>query len=324
MKLSTSYMGLSLKSPIIVSSSGLTSSVEKIQQVANSGAGAVVLKSLFEEQIQHEVGHLLTNNDYPEAEDYLANYVKSNTLEAYLKLISEAKASVDIPVIASINCVSDTDWTSFATDIEKAGADALELNIHIVPTSIDGDFGEYEEKYFSIVRKVKATVTIPIAVKIGMQFTNLPKMVDLLSANGASAVVLFNRFFELDIDTSSLEFCASPVFSTPDNMRNSLRWVGILSDRVKRLELSASTGVHDGNAVVKQILAGAQTVYICSVLYEKGIEELEKITEELKVWMQKNGHESIDSFRASMNYSTIKDPSVYERAQFMKYFSSVE
>lgn len=324
MNLSTSYMGLSIPSPIIVSSSGLTNSVEKIKAMEANGAGAVVLKSLFEEQIKHESGSLLEGTDYPEAQDYINAYVQDNTLDQYLKLIREAKAAVNIPVIASINCVSADDWTNYAKDLEAAGADGLELNIYIVPTNINEDSSSYEEKYYEIVRRVKAVVSIPIAVKIGQNFTNLPQVVNRLAAFGAAAVVLFNRFYEVDIDTDHQKFGSAAIFSNPASIRQSLRWVGILSDRVKKLELSASTGVHDGDAVVKQLLAGAQTVQVCSVLYQKGVNQLQTITEELKEWMQDNGHETIGSFRASMNYATVKNPSVYERAQFMKYFSSVE
>ena len=323
MDLSTSYMGLSIPSPIIVSSSGLTNSIEKIKAMEEYGAGAVVLKSLFEEQIRYEAGSLLEGTDYPEAQDYVNTYVQDNTLSHYIQLINDAKAAVSIPVIASINCVTADDWTSYAKDIQEAGADAIELNIYIIPTDINEDSFNYEEKYYDIVRQVKSKVSIPIAVKIGQNFTNLPHVVNRLAAFGASAVVLFNRFYEIDIDTEHQKFGSAAIFSTPASIRQSLRWVGILSDRVKKLELSASTGVHDGEAVVKQLLAGAQTVQLCSVLYQKGIGQLRNITEELKEWMEKNGHETIGSFRASMNYSTIDNPSVYERAQFMKYFSSV-
>ncbi len=324
MDLSTTYMGLDIPSPIIVSSSGLTNSVEKIKAMQANGAGAVVLKSLFEEQILHEVGSLLETNKYPEAEDYLRTYVEDNTVANYISLIKKAKAAVSIPVIASINCVSASDWIQYAKTIEEAGADAIELNIYILPTDIEESASNYEEKYYQIVRHVKAKVSIPIAVKIGPNFTNLPQVVNRMAAFGASAIVLFNRFYEIDIDTVHQKFDSAAIFSTPTSIRQSLRWVGILSERVKKLELSASTGVHDGEAVVKQLLAGAQTVQVCSVLYQKGIGELRNMTENLKEWMKQHGHETIGSFRASMNYSTINNPSVYERAQFMKYFSGVE
>jgi len=322
--LETSYMGLKLKNPIIVSSSGLTNSVEKIKLLEEKNAGAVVLKSLFEEQINFEAGDLLRYNDFPGAEDYILTYSKNNSVEEYLKLIREAKRAVSIPIIASLNCISATDWSQFATRVEEAGADAIELNIYLFPNKKDISAEELENKYYAIVRKVKSLIKIPIAVKIGSQFTNLPAFVEQLSANGASAVVLFNRFYEPDIDIQEMKITSSEIYSNPISIKNSLRWTGIISESVNGIQISASTGIHSGEAVVKQLLAGATTVQICSVIYKNGISEINKILNDLTDWMTQKNFKTIKDFRGKMSSKSIANPSVYERAQFMKYFSNVE
>lgn len=322
--LETVYMGLTLRNPIVVSSSGLTKSTEKIKQLEDKGAGAVVLKSLFEEQINYEVGDLVQYNNYPEAEDYIKSYSRSHSVEQYLTLIADAKKAVDIPVIASINCITPTDWTEFARKMEKAGADAIELNINIIPTGKLKKSIEYEEKYFEIINAVSEKVSIPVAVKIGYHFTNLMQFTEMAAASGADGIVLFNRFYEPDIDINKLSFTAADIFSIPNDIRHSLRWVGMLSGRINLTDISASTGIHDGKAVIKHLLAGAKTTQICSVLYQSGFDVIEQMLEELTTWMDDKGFDSIDDFRGKMNYSKIKSPAVYERTQFMKYFSSID
>jgi dihydroorotate dehydrogenase (fumarate) len=321
--LSTSFAGLALKSPIIVSSSGLTNSVDRIKKVAAAGAGAVVMKSLFEEQINHEVGSMSEENDYPEAGDYIRTYARENSLGEYLSLIREAKEAVDIPVIASINCVSASEWIDFAGKIEDAGADALELNIYFLPIQKDKDPREYEKTYLNLVSQVKKKTSLPLIIKLGNGFSNITWMVNQLYHRGAAAVVLFNRFYAPDINTDDLSFGSAEVLSTPAELRNSLRWIGIVSSQVDQLDLAASTGVHSGMAVVKQILAGATAVQVCSVLYRNGLDYIKDMITEMLKWMEKNQYESPGDFRGKMNYGSLDDPSVYERAQFMKYFSSM-
>ena len=321
--LSTSFAGLSMKSPIIVSSSGLTSSVDRIKKVAAAGAGAVVLKSLFEEQINYEVGSMSEGHDYPEAGDYIRTYARENSLGQYLSSIKEAKEAVDIPVIASINCVSASEWTDFAKKIEDAGADALELNIYFLPINKETDPREYEKTYLQLVSEVKKKTDLPLIIKLGNGFSNITWMVNQLYHRGAAAVVLFNRFYAPDINTDDLTFGSAEVLSSPAELRSSLRWIGIVSSQVDQLDLAASTGVHSGMAVVKQILAGANAVQICSVLYRNGLDYIRDMTAEMKKWMDKNQYESPNEFRGKMNYGSLDDPSVYERAQFMKYFSSM-
>ena len=313
-----------MKSPIIVSSSGLTSSVERIKKVAAAGAGAVVLKSLFEEQINYEVGNMSDGHDYPEAGDYIRTYARENSLGQYLSSIREAKEAVDIPVIASINCVSASEWIDFANKIQEAGADALELNIYFLPINKETDPREYEKTYLHLVSEVKKRTSLPLIIKLGNGFSNITWMVDQLYQRGAAAVVLFNRFYAPDINTDDLSFGSAEVLSTPAELRNSLRWIGIVSSQVDQLDLAASTGVHSGMAVVKQILAGAMAVQICSVLYRNGLDYIKDMTVEMLKWMEKNQYKSPDDFRGKMNYGSLDDPSVYERAQFMKFYSSMQ
>ena len=312
-----------MRSPIIVSSSGLTSSVDRIKKVAAAGAGAVVMKSLFEEQINYEVGSMSEGHDYPEAGDYIRTYARENSLGQYLSSIREAKEAVDIPVIASINCVSASEWIDFAAKIEDAGADALELNIYFLPISKEKDPREYEKSYLHLVAEVKKKTSLPLIIKLGNGFSNITWMVNQLYQRGAAAVVLFNRFYAPDINTDDMTFGSAEVLSSPAELRTSLRWIGIVSSQVDQLDLAASTGVHSGMAVVKQILAGAKAVQVCSVLYRNGLDYIKDMTMEMKKWMEKNQYESPNDFRGKMNYGSLKDPSVYERAQFMKYFSSM-
>ncbi len=323
-KLETAYLGLKLKNPVIVASSGLTASVEKIKELEQAGAAAVVLKSLFEEQINSEVSHLINKNPqnlYPEAEDYIWNYTRHHSVEAHLNLLKEARQSVKIPVIASINCVSSKEWTGFAREFEAAGADALELNIFFVPTSRDDSTDSIERLYVDILSKVKKEVKIPVSVKIGFYFTNLIAMAEKLMAGGAGAITMFNRFYEPDINLEKLEFSSSEVFSSPSDIRKTLRWVGLVSSVLPKLEIAASTGIHDGEAVIKQLLAGAQVVQVCSAVYINGAQVIAGMLDDLQKFMEKWNFNSIEDFRGRLSYAKIENPMLYERSQFMKYFS---
>ena len=321
--LNTSYLGLELNNPVIVSSSGLTASVDKLKQLEDYGAGAVVLKSLFEEQILYEAGSMSGDTDYPEAEDYLFNYMRSHSVDEYLKLIREAKAKLNIPVIASINCISGSEWLDFTKKIQDAGADALEISVFFLPTDKNKGSEKHEKLYFDLAEKLPKIVSIPLVFKIGKNFTNPVYLVNRLYAYNIPGVVLFNRFYEPDIDIDHMRLSSAQVFSSPSDIRESLRWVGIVSDKVPKIDISASTGNHDGKAVIKQILAGAQTVQVCSTLYRNGLQQLEFILEEIKQWMNKHDIQSLDDIRGKMSYKKIENPQRYERAQFMKYFSNV-
>lgn len=316
------YAGLTLRNPIIIGSSGLTNSATKVKELERAGAGAVVLKSLFEEQILMDTERLLKPDDYPEALDYISTYVKSNTLKQYLDLIKESKANCTIPVIASINCYQSDSWAPFAKDIEEAGADALEINIFRIATDVDERAGQYEQLHIDILRKVKEVINIPVIIKLGQRFSNIVSMVNDLKANGAAAVVLFNRFYQPDIDIAKLQFVSGPVFSTSAEFSNTLRWLGITSGQIPNLDIAASTGIHDPESVVKALLAGATAVEVCSAVYLQGAGLIQHLTTYLEEWMFNKGYTRVDEFKGLLNFKNVEDQSVYERVQFMKYFSN--
>ncbi len=321
----TNYMGLELKNPIIVGSSGLTNSVENIIDIEKNGAGAVVLKSLFEEQIMQEVSKTISQDahTYPEAADYISNYSKDTAVGNYIKLIKDAKAAVNIPVIASINCVSSVEWISYASKMEEAGADALELNVFIMPSDPHKSGDENEKMYLDIIQKVQKVISIPIAIKLSYYFSSLAKTALSLSWTGISGMVLFNRFFSPDIDIDTFEIKPTNVFSTPEELSTSLRWVAMLSSRL-HCDIAASTGIHDGTSVIKQLLAGAKAVQISSVLYKNGFGEIKTMLSDLEKWMEKHSFKSLDDFVGKMSIKETDNPAAYERVQFMKYFSGIE
>ncbi len=322
--LETTYLGLKLRNPLVAASSGLTSSVEKIKELAEAGVGAIVLKSIFEEQINNEISSLMHNQyntSYPEAEDYIRNYTRDNTVVKHLELLKKAKQAVEVPIIASVNCISSSEWTSFAKVFEEAGADAIELNIFYLPTDRHEKPGVVEQLYLDVLKKVKLEVSIPVSVKFGVHHSNIIGMADKLKATGAAGIVMFNRFYEPDINLDTLEMTASEVFSSPSDIRRSLRWVGIVSSSVTQLDIAASTGIHDGGAVIKQLLAGAQVAQLCSTLYVNGSTVVSSMLEDLEAFMKKWNFKTIDDFRGRLSYKNIPDPLLYERSQFMKYFS---
>ena len=319
--LSVKYLGLDLKSPVVASSSGLTSTIERIREMEEAGIGAVVLKSLFEEQILFEGSQYHDESVYPEAEDYLRNYIRDHSVGDYLDLIEKVKKETSVPVIASVNCVSVSEWIDFAKKMEDAGADAIELNVYFLPVSAGKSSPEYEQVYLDLAEKLKGIVHIPVAFKLGRQFTNLNYLVSQLAYRHVDGVVLFNRFYEPDIDIKNLRMVSAGVFSKLEEIRQTLRWIGILSGQSDRIDLAASTGIHDAGAVVKLLLAGADVTMVCSVLYEKGISYIKTLNEGLTSWMDEKGFGKIDEFRGKLNYKNIGDPVSYERSQFMKYFS---
>jgi dihydroorotate dehydrogenase (fumarate) len=325
--LETTYLGLKLKNPVVVSSSGLTNSVDKIKKLEEAGAAAVVLKSLFEEQINHEINHEINTGhgfDYPEAVDYIRGYTRDHSVASYLQLIRDAKAATDIPVIASINCFSADEWVNFAQEIQDAGADAIELNVFRINTNKNSAAEEYEQLYFDIAEMVNEVISIPVSMKIGPYFSNLVKMVDRFSVSGVKGVVLFNRFYEPDIDIHTLELKSAEIFSTPADIRQSLRWVAITSSNVKNIDIAASTGIHDGAAIIKQLLAGAQVAQVCSAVYKNGPAVITRMVDFIEQWMKEKNFTNVADFRGKMGYRNIKNPVMYERAQFMKYFSNFE
>ncbi|MDD4576629.1 MAG: dihydroorotate dehydrogenase-like protein [Bacteroidales bacterium] len=325
--LRTKYLGLNLKNPIIVGSCGLTNSVANLIEIEKKGAGAVVLKSIFEEQIMHEVSRTVAaQNDafyYPEAEDYISEYTKIHKLQEYIDLIKEAKKAISIPVIASINCTSVGEWTKFAKEIEQAGADALELNIFVLPTDPEKTSNEYENNYFNILEDVKEVVNIPVAIKTSLYFSSLAKTIIRLSWAGADGLVLFNRFYSPDIDIDKMTITSTNVFSKHEENALVLRWVALLSDKIKS-DLCATTGIHSGDDIVKQLLAGASSVQIVSAIYKKGFDIIPEMIQEIERWMESKNFESIDDFKGKMSFDKIENPDAYMRIQFMKYFAGIE
>ena len=328
--LTTKYLGLTLKNPIIIGSSGLTNSVENIVELEKAGAGAVVLKSLFEEQIILETeadlrkaykdDHIYTAKS--EALDYLDIKIRKDTLDEYIGMLKAIKAATTIPVIASVNCVSATEWTFFAKRIEEAGADALELNIAVLPSDPGLEASDIEKIYFDIISKVKGSISIPLAVKFSPYFTNLASIITRLSETGIKGMVMFNRFYTPDFDISNFSEKSSNTFSTPAETANVLRWIAIMSGRVK-VDIAASTGVHDGNTLIKQLLAGAKTVQLVSAIYNNGVGHLQNLLFELENWMDKKEYKTIDDFRGKLAQGSSNNPAAYERIQFMKYFSEI-
>jgi len=321
--LETKYMGLNLKNPIIIASSGLTNSVEKIKDLEKAGAGAIVLKSIFEEQINNEVNNQINRvpqHKFPEEEDFTWNYTRNNLITSHLNLLSEAKKETEIPIIASISCMSASEWVVFAKDLENAGADALELNLFFVPIDPHKTSEEIEQLYLRIVSKVRKNVKIPVSVKIGFYFSNLIAMADRLTTSGADALVLFNRFYEPDINLEKLELTTSEVFSAPEDIRQSMRWIGLISSQIPNVQIAAGTGIQDGNSIIKQLLVGAQATQICSSVYINGAQVIAGMINDLTAFMKKWHFKKIDDFRGRLSYKNITNPAIYERAQFMKYY----
>lgn len=321
--LSVTYLGKKLPSPIIVSSSSLSGSVDGVKKCAASGAGAVVLKSLFEEQIEAEMQQAeAAETDHPEADAYFHEMGKHLGPADYLKLIEDAKKAVSIPVFASLNCVSDTWWARYAQQLAASGADGIELNLSRMPRTAEEESAVVENRLADIVSKVNRETSLPLAVKIGPYYTALPRMAAKLKKAGASALVLFNRFYQLDIDVDKAVLVPGYQFSSPAEIHLSLRWISILSGQVE-CELSASTGVHDGKGIVKQLLAGAQTVQVCSALYQKGINHISVMMKEVEDWMKNHSYYRIEDFRGKLSQGSSENPEAYERLQYVRALTGI-
>jgi len=321
--LSTEYLGMKLKNPVIAGSSGLTNSVKSIKELEENGAAAVVLKSIFEEEIAFEYEDVLKEAESKgynlDQFDYYDYKIKEDNIDKYTTLINESKNNVSIPIIASVNCVYSHEWLAFASQLEKAGADALELNMFFLPSDFERTSEEKEKAYFQIIEQVQKAVSLPIALKISYYFSNLGPMIQKLSNTGIAGLVLFNRFFSPDFDIDKFEVKSSNVFSAPSDLSISLRWIAIMSERVN-CNLAASTGVHDGEALIKQLLAGANAVQVASTLYTNGKGRIGEMLKTLEDWMAGKGYGSLSDFRGKMSQAKSSNPAAYERAQFMKYF----
>lgn len=320
MNLETTYLGLKLNSPLMLSSSGITNNIENIEEAAKNGIGAVVLKSLFEEQIISDRQKLFLKDSmffwYPEAIDYIDNITKENGVEQYINLIQEAKKRTEIPIIASINCVSPRIWPEFAQRIENAGADALELNISIMPTKHNLGCEEVNQFYKEIIKEVKHYTKIPVAVKLGYYFSNLLTQLIELSELGIEGMVLFNRFYRPDIDIDQLRVVSDNYLSASEEMNQSLRWIALLHNKVK-CDLSATTGIHDYKGAIKQILAGASTTQLCTAIYKNGLDYIKIMNAEIKTWMETKEFANIDQFKGLIA-KRHHDGGAFERVQYIK------
>jgi len=321
--LSTTYMGLKLKNPLIAGSSGLTGTLQGVIDAEEGGAAAVVLKSIFEEEIAAEYEGVLTEAKEKglslESYDYYDYEVRGDRIESTVELVREAKSRLAIPVLASINCTYSHEWASFAKELESAGADGLELNMFFLPSDLKRSAEEREREYFLVIERVLKQVRIPVALKISTYFSTLAQMIGRLSRTGVKALVLFNRFYSIDFDIEKLAVTGTNTLSTPQEMAASLRWIALMAKRVD-CDLAASTGVHDGRGLVKQLLAGAKAVQAVSALYRNGTGHIAAMLRELEAWMNRHGYRAIADFRGKMSQAESEDPAVYERVQFMKHF----
>ncbi len=323
--LSTSYMGLRLPNPLIAGSSGLSGSVKSLRDLQAGGFAAVVLQSIFEEEIAAEyekvTGGARRKGMSLESYDYYDYEIRGDRVAAYVQLVREAKASLAIPVIASINCTWSHEWVSFAREIEAAGADGLELNMYFLPSDLHRSSQEREAEYFRIVEKVLAQVRIPVALKISSSFSTLAQMIERLSRTGIAALVLFNRFYTIDFDIETLSVTAGHMLSAPSEIATPLRWLALMSRRVG-CDLAASTGITDGAGLVKCLLAGARAVQCVSEAYRSGPGCAVRMLGELATWMDRHGCATIGDFRGRLSQAASEDPAVYERVQFMRHYGA--
>ena len=321
--LSTSYLGLNLATPLVASASPLSRDLDGVRRLEDAGASAVVLYSLFEEQLRQEEVELdyhlhAGTESFAESITFFPQASEFHTgPEGYLKHIRKCKASVKIPIIASLNGSTLGGWTKFAAEIEKAGADAIECNIYSIATNPVLSGADIENMYLEIMQAVKATVTIPVAVKLSPFFSNLANMAQRLDQAGADALVLFNRFYQPDINLQELEIQPNVLLSTPQSLRLPLTWIGILFGRVKT-NLAATGGVHNAEDVVKLLMVGADVTMLCSSLMRHGINHVRHVQRELREWMEEHEYESVRQMQGSMSQQKCPDPAAFERAQYMR------
>ena len=326
MDLSTSYLGLKLRTPLVAAASPLSEEIDTIKQLEDAGASAVVLYSLFEEQIRQDTVELAQHLDHgtfstPEALTYFPEPEQFRLgPEEYLKHIAKAKDAVDIPIVASLNGSSVGGWTEYAKAIQEAGADALELNIYYIPTDMNLTSAQIEQNYLDILEAVKSTVRIPVAVKLSPFFTNFANMAKRLDQHGANGLVLFNRFYQPDIDLENLEIRPNILLSTPMAMRVPLRWVAMLYGRL-RANLAATSGIHRASDVLKMLMAGADVTMLCSALIRHGVRQVGVVERDMVAWLEEHEYESVRQLKGSLSQKNCADPSAFERAQYMKAIS---
>lgn len=325
--LSTTYMGLKLKNPLIAASTPFSEKPETAQQLEKAGVAAIVMHSLFEEQIirqSMELDHFLTagTESFAESLTYLPDMGRySIGPENYLDQVRKLKKALKIPVIASLNGVSSGGWIDYAQKIEQAGADALELNLYFLPTSIKMTSAEVEDNYVKLVKDIRNKVKFPLAVKLSPFFTAIPNLCQRLTEAGANGLVLFNRFYQPDIDLETLEVVPNLVLSSTPEMRVPLRWIGIMYNRVK-VDFGLTSGVQTAHDAIKAVLVGASSVLIASVILKHGVDRITKMVSEMQTWMKEHEYESIKQMLGSVSQSAVQEPAAYERANYMRVLGS--
>jgi dihydroorotate dehydrogenase (fumarate) len=327
MDLSTTYLGLKLKHPLVPSASPLSQGLDKIRQLEDAGASAVVMYSLFEEQIEgesHLLDHYLSfgSNSFAEALNYFPEMDSYNVgPDSYLELIRNAKAAVDIPIIASLNGSSTGGWVEYARYMQEAGADALELNLYYIPTDPLISGAGVEQMYLDVVHAVKQEVSIPVAVKVGPYFSSFANMALRLAEAGAAGLVIFNRFYQPDFDLEQLTVTPHLVLSSPFEMRLPLRWVAILNGRVP-VDFAITSGVHSYTDVLKGLMAGAKVTMMTSELLRQGVGRINQVVSEMTHWMEEHEYTSVSQMQGSMSQRNVAEPAAFERANYMKVLQS--
>ena len=324
-ELISNFAGIRIRNPLIVSSSSLTGTLSGLRKAADNGAGAVVLKSLFEEQIAHGVDQQLgqlDSNAHTEALDYLEQMGMHVGGKQYLDLLTEAKKVLGIPIFASINCIGLNWWSEFSAQLESAGADGLELNIGLLPRNPTETAANIEERMYAIVDLVRSHTKLPLVVKLGSAFTNIAAVCAGLANRGVKAIVLFNRFYQLDINLDSLQLQPGVVFSNPQDYYQSLRWISLLHCDFD-LDFAAATGIHDAQAALRCILAGAGAIQICSTIYKNGYGVIRRMLDEMEAWMKTKNFSSIADFRGLLCQKESDQPAAYERLQYIKALTGI-
>lgn len=323
MDLSTTYLGLKLKNPIVPSASPLSHSVDSMKRLEDAGAAAVVMYSLFEEQIAHEAAELEHYLNYgtesfaeslsyfPEAREYNVGP------DEYVELVHKAKSALGIPVIGSLNGISTGGWVSYAEKIEQAGADALELNVYYIPTDARLTSQDVEDRYLEVMHAVKRKVSIPVAMKLNPFFSSMAHMAHRLDLAGADGLVLFNRFYQPDIDLENLEVSPNVILSTPQASRLPMRWIAILYGRIKA-NLAATSGIHTAEDVIKMLMVGADVTMMCSALLRNGPSHIARVLTDIDRWMFEHEYVSVKQMKGSMSQKSVADPAAFERANYMK------
>lgn len=327
MNTNVEYMGLKLKSPILAGSCGLTANVDNLCKLEKAGAGAVVLKSIFEEQIIYDIKrntHVYAPvGNYGDSYEYIAQHVADDSVSKHFALIREAKKQLTIPVIGSINCFSYENWLTYAKQFQDAGCDALELNMAIMPFETSLSTDDVERTFSNIVQSLKKSISIPISIKVGTYFTDLAKFMQQLSWMGIQGITMFNKSIQIDVDVEEEKLCNADSLTYPGELYNTLRWTAILSRRL-RCNLCATTGVDNGLDVAKLLLAGASAVQVASCLYRNGLDYMRTLNDELRGWMERKGYESVDQFRGKLAMRSNDKASMLMRTQFMNYFADIK